>query len=276
MPDILQILSRYWKTIALITLFATAISYVLLLIQSKQYLSVATALPASSISADKARIFNNNIEQLYSNFGNTNDLDRILGTTELDTLYKTVVKEHNLVDYYKTDKSTDPALMAASELRKNASIAKSGFGELKIKVWDEDNKKAALLANSLLRNLESIHQQLQNKSNEIVLENIKKDYETIKQQFQFDSLNASGDNDALLTIRKNTQLEQLRQYEKLMAEYNLVLRTNPNILLVVEHATPSIKTDRPKIFQTLLLVFFAAAAFSFLSILFLESRRSAK
>jgi hypothetical protein len=258
----------------LITFITTALAAIILWFQPKQYLSTATALPASSVAADKARIFNENIEYLYSNFGNTDDLDRILGTAELDTLFKAVAAENTLGDYYKI-KDGDKLFGAAKHLKENSDIVKSGFGELKIKVWDKDKEKAAQLANSLLKNLQSIHQQLQSSGNALILQNIKADHQALSMQLQ-NSDDSTLNNDAnIASARKAAQLQQLQQYEKLIAEYNLMLRTNPPVLLVVENATPSYKADKPKSLQTILLVLFASAAFAFLMVLFFESRKTA-
>ena len=77
----------------------------------------------------------------------------------------------------------------------------------------------------------------------------------------------------LLAIQKQTQLQQLQQYNQLIAEYQLAVHANPQVLLVVETAKPSIYPDRPKRLQWLIIVFFASGLFAFLAALFIQSRK---
>ena len=87
MPDLITVFSKRWKLIAGLTLLSVLIAFVVCLISPKKYLSTATALPANTLIADKARIFNNNIEALYSDFGATDELDKLEGTAALDTIF---------------------------------------------------------------------------------------------------------------------------------------------------------------------------------------------
>ena len=100
MPDLLNIISRWWKWIAGLTLIAAVLTLVILLLQPRYYLSVATALPANSSTFDKARIFNPNVQHLYSTLGTPDELDRFIGTASLEVLYVNLVKKYNLVAHY--------------------------------------------------------------------------------------------------------------------------------------------------------------------------------
>ena len=63
--------------------------------------------------------------------------------------------------------------MAAGVLRYNSRIIKSDYGELKVKVWDTDKNLAPQLANSLMEQLDQIHQGLQNENNRITLSSLQ-------------------------------------------------------------------------------------------------------
>src|SRR5437773_10777388 len=101
MPDIFYLVSKWWKQMLALVLISLVVAGIILFLQPRQYLSVATAVPANSLSADKAKIFNHNIEELYSNIGLPDDLDMILGTGQLDTVYLAVTDQFNLFDHYK-------------------------------------------------------------------------------------------------------------------------------------------------------------------------------
>ena len=141
---------------------ALVIAGLIVFLQAPQFLSIATAVPASAYAADRARVFNENVDGLYSNLGSPEDLDMMLGTARLDTLYLAITDQFNLYDHYKIPADEEaPRLKAARKLKKNSSIIKGDFGELRVKVWDTDKQLAAQLANALLEKLQAIHRDLQ-------------------------------------------------------------------------------------------------------------------
>lgn len=269
MPDLISIIEKWWKLIVGLTIVNLILAFVLLLFMPKQYLSIATALPASSLSADKGKIFNNNVQELYSSLGNPDDLDKIIGTANLDTLYIALVKEFNL------SKGLKNQLDAALDLKKNTKVLKSEYGELKIKVWNKDAKLAAALANGLLQKLQLLHQSLQNQSNALTLQKLQETYAAMQNNY-IASADSSGSMNSrkatVLSVKNKSLQEQLNQYEKLIAEYQLVLNTNSPAVLVVEHARVSLKPGKPKIWQTLLLTAFVSVVFGLLLAFFLQGR----
>lgn len=270
MPDLFSIIGKHWKTMLLLTFAATILALVVCLLSPKQYLGVVTALPANSTLADKARIFNQNIEALYTEFGTPDELDRFEGTSKLDTIYLTAAKDFNLISHYNINSATGDALeKAALALRKNTDVKRTGYGELKIKVWDKDNNMAANLANALMQKINDIHRQLQTENNRTVLQKLKEEYGQEQA--------TSNAGHAIITDSVNnktvTPTSVLQQYQQLMAEYELALKTTPNALLVVEKARPSPWADKPATTTVLLLTFLASLLFSFLLMLFVESRR---
>ena len=288
MPDLLSIFSRRWKFILGFTLVATLLASIAAFFSPKEYLSTTTALPANSVMSDKARIFNSNIEALYSEYGSPDELDRIEGTALLDTIFIVTAKEQNLATHYELQSDQEGLFKAAMKLKKNTRINRSAYGELKIKVWDRDRDLAAALANSLLQKIQDLHQQLNQRNNALVLVRIREDYKKKLDEFingnrppasgqvtdTFQSISASG-NQEINLVRTNALKEQLVQYEKLINQYELALNTQMPVLLVVEKARPAIWPDKPKMIQTVLLAFFAGLVFSILLAMFLESRKSA-
>lgn len=281
MPDIISVFSRRWKMILLPTFLATMAALIASLLSTKLYVGTATALPVNTLLNDKARIFNNNIEALYSEIGTADELDKLEGTAKLDTIYFATVTDLNLAAHYGIDTAAGDALeKAALSLRKKANITKTGYGELKIKVWDKDNTVAATAANSLMQKINELHQRLQNENNRTVLERLKEDYaakqhavaEGEKAIITFDT-SGSGEKIAPVDFREIADLpEQLKEYRKLINQYELALKTSPKVLLVVEHARESPWPDRPRTEQNVLLAFVASFFFSFLLALFLETR----
>lgn len=275
MPDIVSVLSRRWKLIATLTLGATILAFLFCLASPKKYLGMTTALAANPVTGDKARIFNQNIDALYPELGSPDELDRIEGTAKLDTIYLAAAKDFRLAAHYGLDTTETTALInAARVLKQNTTINRTGYGELRIKVWDKDNTMAASLANALLQTLNDIHQHLQTENNRMVLQRLKEDYR-LKQQALNGSLSAGDSSEkqsAKMPSEKATFATQLQQYSQLINEYELALKTAPRVLLVVEAARPLPWPDKPATVLTVVLSFLSSFLFSFLLAVFIESR----
>jgi tetratricopeptide (TPR) repeat protein len=274
MPDLLIILSRWWKFILGLTAGAVILAFIITLLLPKQYLSTATALPANSLVADKARILNDNIEALYPEIGLPDELDKLEGTAALDTLFIAVANEFKLDEHYHIHTSDESIDKVVLKLRKNSNISRTGYGELRIKVWDIDRNIAAAMANSFMSKLQALHQHLQNENNLVVLQRLKEANASKEKLFNSysDSIVKTGAAQELIAARKATILEQLKQYQLAMDQYELAIKTNPPVLLSVEKARPAVWSDRPKIFQILVLTAIAAFLFSFLLAVSFESR----
>jgi hypothetical protein len=128
MPDPFYLLFKWWKQTLLIVVLSFGAVILALYLRPAKYLSVATALPASSYAADKASIFNNNIQSLYPALGTAEDLDMIVGTAQLDTIYIAVAEDFNLPDHYKTEEQGRAAIIKAAYLLKSdTKVTRSDF-----------------------------------------------------------------------------------------------------------------------------------------------------
>jgi len=89
----------------------------------------------------------------------------------------------------------------------------------------------------------------------------------------YSTIGSSKADEEISNVKKTTLLEQLQQYEKAIDEYGLAVQTNPQVLLVVEPARPSVWYDKPKTALTVLLTLAAAFLCTFLMSLLLETRK---
>ena len=279
MPDIFNLIARWWKRMLAVMVLSLLVVGIITFLKPLQYLSVTTAVPASSYASDKGKIFNENIRELYSTLGTTDDLDMILGTANLDTVYLFVTDQFNLFDHYKMKERGDAARpKAALLLKKNTKVMKSEYGELKVKVWDTDKNLAPQLANAIMEKLQDIHQNLQGAGNEATLNGLKLGQQKII--MQIDSINASmekaitggGDMNRSMA-RRNILDSQLHQYEKLITEYQLMVDSKPPVLHVVEIAKPSPWPDRPRRMQIMIATAILSFLFALLAALILERRK---
>lgn len=250
--------------LAVILLSLLAVGIITFL-KPRQYLSVTTAVPASSFATDKSKIFNENIQALYSALGSPDDLDMILGTANLDTVYLAVTDQFNLFDHYKISEKGEAArTKAASQLKKNTKVMKSEYGELKVKVWDTDKNLAPQLANAIMDKLQSIHQDLQSAGNVATLKGLIKAKE--KMNPPVDS--AFTPENAELHKRKN------QEYDKMIGEYQLMVDSKPPSLIIVEKAKAPEWPDKPKRMQIMVATAVLSLLFSLLAALVMERRKT--
>src|SRR5258705_5808219 len=268
MPDIFDLIARWWKRMLVVMLLSLLAVGIITFLKPRQYLSVTTAVPASSFASDKGKIFNENILALYSTLGSEDDLDRIVGTATLDTVYLFVTDQFNLFDHYKM-KGTNARTKAALLLKKNTRVIKGEYGELKVKVWDTDNNLAPQLANAILDELHLIHSNLQSAGNEATLKGLQAGKKKI--QIQLDSITGISEPSV---ERKTTLQGQVQQYEKLISEYQLMVDSKPPVLIVVEKAKPSTSPDRPRRLQIMIATAVLSFLFALLAALVMERKKT--
>ena len=270
MPDIFDLIARWWKQMLAVMALSLLAVGIITFLKPRQYLSVTTAVPASSFASDKGRIFNENIRELYSTLGTPDDLDMILGTANLDTVYLFVADQFNLFDHYKMKEEGAAArTKAASLLKKNTKVMKSEYGELKVKVWDTDKNLAPQLANAFMNRLQAIHADLQGAGNKAALIGLQ----TGKKKIQLQSDSITGISEPVIERKKVLQ-DQVRQYEKLISEYQLMVDSKPPVLIVVEIAKPSAWTDRPRRMQIMIATAILSFLFALLAALVLERKKN--
>jgi LPS O-antigen subunit length determinant protein (WzzB/FepE family) len=271
MPDIFDVITRWWKYIFVVILLTIVVVGAIVFLKPKKYLAIATALPAPSYASDKAAIFGENIQVLYPNLGIPDDLDKIVGTALLDTVYYSVVDQYHVIAYYKLENDGEGRQKAASRLKLNTRVIKSDYGELKVKVWDQDRNQSALFANAIMETLKFMHQEIENANNSEILEKIKNEYAIKKAEYL--ALSDSLKNDWFLIMKKEALSKQLVEYEKLSGEYELMTRLKPQALIIVEKARPPLWHDRPRRLQIILAAAILSFIFSILMILMLERRK---
>ncbi|MBK5272600.1 MAG: hypothetical protein JJE22_16480, partial [Bacteroidia bacterium] len=277
MPDIFYLLSKWWKPMLSVVLLSLITVALITFLKPRQYLSVVTALPASSVAADKARLYNKNIEYLYSGLGSPDDLDRIIGTAQLDTIYLAVTDQFNLYDHYKINLEKEKArIKAAKRLKKYTQVFKSDYGELKVKVWDTDKNLAPQLANAILDKLETIHRYLQSRSNQLSYKSLQSTQQKIRTRIDsLDHVPGIGTiENGMPSAQRKILFDQWQENEKLINEYQIMIDNSPPVLMVVEEAKAATKPDKPKPVQVLIAVALLSIFFAFLLALILERRKT--
>lgn len=272
---------RQWKIITLFVAVSLAVASILLLFLPKQYEATAVATAGNPLLSDKAYLFNPNINQLYSNYGNTDDLDRLYGIANLDTTYKVIVDSFNLVDYYKSTGANNPIRRrnAVFSLRKDVEVQKNEVNQLTVSVWNKNPALAANIANTIINVVQQITEAGLKKSYEQSLLVIDSTLAGLVSKYGAlvgSGTNAAGqqvDRDvALLDAEKTTLLEQIKQYQKTYSEIDLASKNIQPALIVLQTASPTAKAGKPRVFAWLFGVLVASFSFGLLAVLLYDRK----
>ena len=248
-----KIFAHQYKIILTVVAIAMVAAVAYTWFKAPEYLSVTTALPSSVYSNDKSRLFNENIQLLYSDLGSADELDVIAGSGQLDTVYLAVTDQFNLFDHYRL-KSPKARALSAEILKGKTSVIKSGNGELKISVWDTDPDLAPQLANAIMDQLQLIHTEARNAGNQHMIRHLKQKL----------------DSSSIVTEPGKNQEEKITQLKKLLAEYETIAEVKAPALVVIEKARPAIRPDRPRVIPILIAVFILSLLLSVLLAVYRE------
>lgn len=243
-------LQKRWTTIVFFVIASVMAAAITVYVMPAHYRSTATIVSANPVLADKARFFNSNIQNLYSYFGSGDDLDRIAGIADLDTTYKKLVDEFDLINYYALSGDSVSLLRrkAVLFLRKDLSLQKTDKDQLLIKVWTKDRNLSASLVNRMVSLIEETESNLWQTHYSQAIGNLQQAVAGMETKYSTLSdslLRATPARKELLALQMRTLLDQLQQYRKTADEFTLAIATPPAVLYVLEAAVPAAKAERP-------------------------------
>lgn len=271
------VIKSTWRIILAFVVISLIVTSITLLIVPKYYRSFAVLVPANPALADKARLFNTNIEGLYSYFGTGDDLDRIFGIASMDTVYKQLVDSFKLVDYYRLSGNDKGVLRrkAVLELREDLTFQKTDLGQFKVFAWTKDKELSANLVNRLVAIVQNTEEAIWKESYQNSLKKLKASIATMEQEYKYISSNeikaSTGKNtaaeNALLASKQQNLLVQINSYQKAANEFQLAINNNPPALYVMERAVPAAKSEKPNKWELLLVSFLASLIFAIIAVL---------
>jgi tetratricopeptide (TPR) repeat protein len=279
LAEIVPVLLKNKKLIIGFVVISLVITSITLFIVPKYYRSTSVVVAANPALADKARLFNKNIEGLYSNYGSSDDLDRIYGIANLDTTFKTIIREFNLIQYYKLkeDSADLNERKALLYLRDDLILQKTELNQLKIMVLTKDKILSAKIVNRVVSFVHEILQNVWRKSYQSSLKHLQysitlfeKEYKNLSDSIVNNSTNSTIVQ--LLSNKKNVLLDQINEYQKAANEFALAIQNNPPALIEIEKGYPSAKADKPKKLEVLTAAFFISFIFACLLVLFYKRK----
>ena len=252
----MHLLQTKWKQLLLFVLASLLIASITLFIVPRKYNSSSIVVSANSNLTDKAHLLNQNIQNLYSVFGSGDDLERIMGVATMDTVYKQLVDEFNLIEYYGL-RGKEPNRLrrdAVVELKDDISIQKTELAQLKISIWTKDANLSAKIVNRLVEITKLKEESIWKSGYEKLLLNynhsidsLTKIYDVLSQTIKVAKGNASQTD----FLKSNGLYEQISAQQKAAGELKLAIDNNAPALFVLETAVPAATSEIPNIIEVL-------------------------
>lgn len=272
-----QLLQRKWKQVVVFVIVALVLAAITLMLVPKYYKSTAIIVPANPALADKAGLFNSNIQGLYSYFGSGDDIDRTIGIATMDTVYKQLVDEFKLVEYYQInqadtakDKTAIDRRKAVLELREDLTFQKTDIGQLKLFAWTKDKQLSANLVNRLIAITQQNEAGIWKQRYQASLQKLEQSIKQMEQEYTSltEAAKTAKEADAILINNKqHSLLEQLTTYQKSANEFKLAIENNTPAFYVLEPAVIAAKSEKPNKPELLLLTALCSFIFAMLWVL---------
>lgn len=274
-----QVLRQQWKWVLVFTVLSAIVAAVAVFMVPGSFRSRATIVPANPKLADKGRLFNDDIKELYSYFGTGDDLDRLEGITDMDTIYKKLVDEFSLISYYqpKANDLSQQRRKAVLYLRGDIHVERTELDQLKITVWTHQKQLSADIANRLISLIAETGNTIWQKNYATELSGLQQSIRD--KELQYRQLRDSPDiadktKKELTNARIEMLLEQIKQYQKYADEFMLAASAAPPILYVLEPATATAKAERPDKPAIILAAALLGFVFSFLIVLITDRKKT--
>jgi capsular polysaccharide biosynthesis protein len=236
-----DIVERKWQ-IVLFTVIAAAVAFGISIALPEQYLSQASLLPANSKLMDKQRLYEDNIQELYSAYGSADDLDRLFATMHSGAVIHQVADSLKLAEHYEFEGRKNAKTLAQKKLEKNIKLIRTEYGELQLRVWDEDPAKAEQIATALISRTQDVFDGMFRSFYDRSLASLRSELSTQKR-----TIDTAG-----------TGRLRVAGLEQRIAEYEITRLNPPAAFFVMERPSVSTIADRPKILLNVLISFLAA------------------
>jgi hypothetical protein len=266
------VLQNKWKQLVLFMLASIVVASISLFLVPKQYRSASILVSANPVLADKAHLTNPQIQGLYSVFGSGDDLERIYGIASMDTVYKQLVDEFNLIAYYNI-KGTDQNLKrrkAMLDLKDDISIQKTELAQLKISIFTKNAELSANIVNRLVAITRNKEEAIWKEGHEKMLLNFNRSIDSLQKTYvaiysKYNNVNVQKLE--LDIIKMNSLLEKIQTQEKAVGEIKLAIDNNAPAMYVLETAVPAAKSEKPNIPEVLLLTALISFVFGSMALL---------
>ena len=241
--NIPQLIVRQSRRILVTVLGAAGLAALVSLLMPKQYLSEAAMLAANSKMMDKQALFGSNIQELYSAYGASDDLDRLTVTIQSPSVLQLVSDSLGLQQHYRIS-GKDARRKTIKKLERQMKVTRSEYGELQVKVWDRDPAMAARIVELLISGTQQAYDRLFTDYY---------DKSVSRLQLQYDQM--SRDTVALRSSQQAREQEMVRSR---IAEMKIARANPPASMFIVARPEVAVVSDKPDILFNMALAALAA------------------
>jgi capsular polysaccharide biosynthesis protein len=234
---------RKWS-IVLFTGISTILALVISLLLPNEYVSEASLLPANSKLMDKQRFSENNIQELYSAYGNAEDLDRLFATMHSGAVIHHVADSLKLVEHYGYGDKKNAKTLAQKKLEKNIKLLRTEYGELRLRAWDKDATIAEQVVNAMVSRTQYVFDEM-----------FRSFYDRSIGRLKDELALRNNKNDSAQVAGKRLQVAEI---ERKITEYEVAGLNPPAAFFVMEKPSLSLMPDKPKILLNVLITFLAS------------------
>ncbi len=270
--DVMHLLKSKWRVLLSFTLLSAMVAATFVFIMTPEFKSSATLLAGNPQLSDKARLFNQQIKDLYTNFGSGDDLDRIQAFAEMNNTLLEVVSKNDLIAYFDLPKSDSSSGFKATELlRKKLHYIKTDKDQLIISCLSSDKILSAKIVNDIAAEAELSLRKMVQENNQQIIHQLDSTAVILKEKYnQLAKNNTSNDaaSKRLIGAELETIIDQLDQTQKASQELRIASETMPHFIQVMEKGIPASEINWPN--KPLIITVSALLGFVFSAIVVLS------
>ncbi len=273
--DVIQLLKSKWRVLLSFTMLSAMVAAAIVFIMTPQYKSSTTLLAGNPQLSDKARLFNQQIKDLYTNFGTGDDLDRIQAFAEMDNTLLEVVHKNDLINYFGLSKTDSSAVFRATELiRKQLHYIKTEKDQLIISCLSTNKYLSAKVVNDIAEEAESALRKMVQENNQQVIHQLDSNANVLKEKYNQLAKNNMAIDDASKRLKGaelETIIDQLDQTQKASQEFKLAMETMPHFIQLMEKGVPASEISWPN--KPLIIAVAALLGLAFSAIVILSKHQ---
>ena len=267
LQNILPLLKQHKKFIFLFTFLITIVTALLLFFIPPEYKSVATLTPLNTQLADKGTLFNPNIKDLYSIFGNGDDIERMEAANDWNSIYLAMVQELKLDVYYKIKDANlyNRQQKAAAILKTKLYAQPTEKSMLQLIAWSKEPEMSVKMANVFTAKISARIQSVILSRYDSAIKYMQRSHDTLQYKYKkaaSELSKATTPEQELAKIEVSALANLLTDNIKITGELQQAKASVPQILFVLDNPVADKTAVRPDKPAVIIGTFLAALIFS--------------
>lgn len=240
-----QLIQKYRIRIVIGVITTALVALGVSLLVPKQYLSEAAVLPANSKLMDKQRMFGENIQELYSAYGASDDLDRLMATMHSTSVLQAVTDSLGLAKHYGIEEP-NARKKALKKLGKQLKMQRSEYGEISLKVWDKDPAMAFMIANMILQKTQQMH-------DDLFTGYYQRSIAKLEDELQYKNAMIFNQADSSSVKTNGIPAEEQNLVKRKITEYRIAQLNPPAAMFILAKPEQAVQPDKPDILLNTLI-----------------------